>query len=80
MSNIKHLLIIAAIAVSTSSCSSLLTPERQVKLDQAAEKYEDTTGITPAQSVGLLTKWFGDYSAAKAANTPPQAIPAEPAK
>lgn len=68
MSNIKHLLILAAFAASTSSCTGLLTPERQAKLDQAAEKYEDTTGITPAQTGGLLFKWFGDFNEAKAAN------------
>lgn len=68
MSNIKHLLIITAIAVSTSSCTSLLTPERQAKLDQAAEKYEATTGITPTQTGGLLIKWFGDYNQAKEIN------------
>lgn len=69
MSKTKHLLIITALAVtSLPSCSNLLTPDRQAKLDQAAEKYEATAGITPAQTGGLLFKWFGDYNEAKAAN------------
>lgn len=72
-------LAILAFMIASVSCTGI-SPNTQAKLDQASAKYEATTGITPVQSIGLLTKWFSDYSAAKAANTPPLAIPAEPAK
>jgi hypothetical protein len=74
------LLAILGFMLASISCTSVITSERQAQLDQAAEKYEATTGITPAQTGGLLFKWFGDYNEAKAANTPPLAIPAQSAK
>lgn len=73
------LLAIIGFMLASISCTGI-SPKTQAKLDQAAEKYEATTGITPVQSVGLLSKWWADYNAAKAANTPAIAIPAEAAK
>jgi hypothetical protein len=73
------LLAILGFMLASISCTGI-SPKTQAKLDQASAKYEATTGITPVQSIGLLTKWFSDYTAAKAANTPPLAIPAEGAK
>ncbi len=57
-----------AFMLSATSCTGLLTPERQAKLDQASAKYESTTGITPTQTLGLLGKWWSDYTAARQAN------------
>jgi hypothetical protein len=73
------LLAIIGFMLAAVSCAGI-SPKTQAQLDQAAEKYEATTGITPAQTGGLLFKWFGDYNEAKAANTPPLAIPAQSAK
>lgn len=73
------LLAILGFMIASISCTGV-SPKTQAKIDQAAEKYEDTTGITPTQTGGLLLKWFGDYNQAKAANTPPVAILSDPAK
>ena len=79
ISLILLLCILGFMLAAATSCTSVLNPERQAKLDAASDKYQASTGITPAQSLGLLQKWLGDYTAAKAVNIP-QAIPAEPAK
>jgi len=77
--SIIFLLALLGFMIASISCTGV-SPKTQAKLDQAAEKYEATTGITPAQTGGLLFKWFGDFNEAKAANTPPQVIASEPAK
>lgn len=73
------LLAIIGFMLAAVSCTGI-SPKTQVKIDQASAKYEAATGITPAQSLGLLNKWLGDYNATKATNTAPQAIPVDPAK
>lgn len=75
---ISIILLVAILGFMLASLSC--TPKTEAKLQAASAQYTDATGITPVQSVGLLSKWFSDYAATKAANTPPVAIPAEPAK
>lgn len=57
-----------AYMLTAVSCTGILSPERQAKLDQVSQKYESTTGITPTQTLGLLGKWWSDYTAARQAN------------
>lgn len=73
------LLAIIGFMLAAVSCTGI-SPKTQATLDRASAKYEAAAGITPVQSIGLLSKWWTDYNAAKAANTPPLAIPAEAAK
>lgn len=61
-----HTLLAVAIA-SLVSCTGL-PPGTQAKIDQASTKYQDTTGITPAQTAVLAGKWWVDYERAKTAN------------
>jgi hypothetical protein len=40
------------------------------KLGKLQARYEDTTGITAIQTLGLLSKWYVDYQAARSLNAP----------
>lgn len=73
------LLVVTALAV-VPSCSSILTPENQAKLDAAATKYENATGLTAGQTVGLLGKWWVDLQSARDLNKKlnPAAVPLDP--
>lgn len=72
------LAILGFMLAAVTSCTGL-PPKAQAKLDQASGKYEASTGITPIQTAGLLTKWYADYQAAKSTTTPPP-VTALPAK
>lgn len=69
------LAILGFMLASATSCT--ISPSTQAKLDAASAKYEQKTGITPMQTAGLLTKWYADYEAAKAASSAPVAIPSK---
>lgn len=64
------LAILGFMVAAVTSCTNL-PPKTQAKLDQASTKYEAATGITPTQTAGLLTKWYAEYQAAKAATALP---------
>lgn len=62
-------LIALVISLPLSSCVRPGGPTAQ-KLGKLQAKYEDTTGITTFQTLGLLTKWYADYQAARSINAP----------
>jgi hypothetical protein len=64
------LAILGFMLAAATSCTGL-PPKTQAKLDQASSKYESATGITPLQTLGILSKAYAAYQAAKSANTPP---------
>lgn len=64
----KALTLLVVVAIGSLSSCTGISPGAQAKLDQAAEKYESSTGITPIQTIGLLGKWWSDYAAARQAN------------
>lgn len=54
--------------LASTSCSSLISPSAQAKIDQASTKYESATGISTVQTGGLLVKWWADLQAARELN------------
>ena len=61
--------ILGFMLATVTSCA--IAPGAQAKLDAASTKYEQKTGITPLQTLGILSKAYASYQAAKSANTPP---------
>jgi len=65
----KALTLLAVVAIaSLVSCTGLISPSTQAKIDQASTKYQDTTGITTGQTVSLLGKWWTDLQQAREVN------------
>lgn len=50
------------------SCTGLISPSTQAKIDQASTKYQDTTGLSTGQTVSLLGKWWTDLQQAREVN------------
>jgi hypothetical protein len=71
------LAIIGFMLAAVTSCSSL-SPSTQAKINSASRNYEQATGITPIQIIGLISQWWADYQAAKAAASIP--VLAQPSK
>lgn len=69
MSRILPLIVALAIALPLTSC---VQPGSATagKLGKLQAKYEASTGITTFQTLGLLSKWYVDYQAARALNAP----------
>lgn len=63
-----HTLLAVVAIASLVSCTGLISPSTQAKIDQASTKYESATGITPGQTALLAGKWWVDYERAKTAN------------
>ncbi len=70
MSRIFPLIVALAITLSLTNC---VQPGSATagKLGKLQAKYEDTTGITAFQTLGLLSKWYVDYQAARSLNAAP---------
>lgn len=63
-----HTLLAAVAIASLVSCTGLISPSTQAKIDQASTKYQDATGISTGQTVSLLGKWWMDLQAAREVN------------
>jgi|GEM_PF-4030978 len=65
----KALTLLAVVALaSLNSCTGLISPSTQAKIDQASTKYQDATGISTGQTVSLLGKWWTDLQQAREIN------------
>ena len=78
----KHTLCLALLALCLTSCETMT--KLSLRGAEFSMKFEEKTGVTPAQGWHMLTDWYAAYQAQRAANrmTDPAGspIPLHPSK